>query len=346
MSIFSFDSRDNHQKLNGEPITTSVSVPSFTFQQQDTLVTHNLGYKPNMRVYCDYSGDVWPVSENFWTGKDDLRSHVYSTNSAIVMQSDNIDVSTVAPTVYVRVYEDGSQNQTTNFTTFKRTERVLKRLTGSFSASGSGAYTTETIAHGLSDAVLPVMRWNDGTGWRDMDKVNYDASYSNYINAIPYVNSTNVKIEAINSYSTTKTIEYEILLYKRDFDDGFLFDSREKTFNNFEEGTATQELTGSWTSGQVKTYTLDVAHNKAASFGEIYWSRSDEPTKEYKLPVSPLVAGLPSSGSSDFGCYMNFEYQSNNLQIYIRVNNPNAGTETIDDVTLSFRYATFVASQE
>lgn len=342
MTFFAFDSRENHQKLQ-EAGEFSQSIPAFTFGQTDTLSTHSLGYFPNVRVYHDFSGDVWPVSENFWgVLKPDVRSSAYTTTTQLVLRSDNIEASTQTPTVRYRIYKDGDTTNNTAFSTFETSERILKRLSGSFTATSGGVVTEETIPHGLGEKCFTVLRWNDGGEWIDQDLPNWDAGRTGNTNAIGHCDSTNAYVAAYNGFGTNKTIEYELFLYKLVDNDSILFDSRESTFTNFDEGETTITLSGTVNSGQTVTFTGTITHTIDETVGDLYLNKSDDTSKDYSVPLAPLDLKI-TTGGLDLDANIKTEHKTNELEIQVQVNNPYASAETITSVDWTFRYALFTA---
>ena len=343
MAFFAFDSRENHLK-HAETGSYSLSIAAFTFGQTDTLTTHSLGYFPNVRVYHDYSGDVWPVSENFWsTLKPDVRSSVYNTSTQLIMRSDNIEASEQTPDVLFRVYKDGDTTNDVAFSTKETSERLLGVFTGSFTASGSSAWTEHSFAHGLGEKCFPVLRWRESGGeWSDQDLINWNAGRTANTNALPHCDSTNGYVAAFNSHAGDKTIEYEVYLYKLEDNDSVLFDSRERTFTNFDEGETRITLSGVVNSGQTVSFSSSITHSEGETLGLLYLNKSDDSTKDWLVPLAPLEMKI-TTGGADLDANIQTEHKDGQLDITVFVNNPTGGSETITSVDWDFRYALFVA---
>ena len=343
MSRFAFDSRENHLKVSSTG-TTEVSVGSFAASEIDVLATHSLGYHPNVRVYADYNddGDYWPVTPHYFGTAlpDEIQSSVYTTTTQLVMSSNSF-VSPSTFDVFYRIYKDGDTNNNLSFSSFERTERVLGRFTGTFTAGASGA-TTNTQAHGLGEACFSVMRWRDDGGeWHDMDEILWNAGKTGAILAIPHCDGTNLSVTAYNSYATTRSIEYEVFLFKIENDDGILLDSRESTFTNFEENKTTITLTGGLTGGVISTFTGIITHAEDETLGLLYLNKSDDSTKEWKLPLDEPDLNVITDGAPALAV-IRTEHTANALTIYVDVR-VSGSSPTITSVDWTFRYALFTA---
>jgi len=342
MAYFSFDSRDNHQKLANRGSTSITWATGFVFGQTDAIVTHSLGYFPNVRGYIDFSGDIWPLTENFYLNKPDIKASLVTTTSGVTLRSGKGQNDPVTADIYYRVYKDGSENQKLSFSTQERQERLVGNLPGSFDAA-SGTWTEISVAHGLGEACLAVMRWKESGGeWIDQDQINYSAGRANNTFAIAHCDATNVYVQAFNSYGTDKTIEYDVYLLKLLEDDGVLFDSREGTLNNFIDDSVDIELSGTLSSGADTNFTATIPHSKDDTLGSLYLIRSDDSSKEYVLPTFPTNLLIPSSGTN-VGAAISTENETNQLVITVNVKNGGGTSATITPVTFSIRYATFVA---
>lgn len=104
-----FDSRLNYQKI---AFQDEVTIPAATITQTDTI-THNLGYKPNVRVYVEsYPGEVWPatyggITGNYWDYSFSM------VQSEVKVYDNTVDIlsggglSAPEARMWYRIYYDG-----------------------------------------------------------------------------------------------------------------------------------------------------------------------------------------------------------------------------------------------
>ena len=323
---------------------TSFTIGTFVTSQIDKLVDHNLGYFPNALVYAEYEGDgdIWPVTPHFFSSArpTEIDSSAYTTTSALYLSSSTLLDSGTIP-VWYRIYKDGDTTNNINFSTFERTERIVGRFTGSFTAGVSGD-TTDTVAHGLGEACLSIMRWKDDGGeWHDMDEILFNSDRTASIAAIPHCDPTTLSVTAYSSYGSTRAVEWEVFLFKIDNADGILLDSREATFDNFQEGETTITLSGGLTSGVTSTFTGVITHDQDETVGSIFLNKSDDSTKEWKLPLDEPDLNVITDGASALAV-IRTEHTANALTIYVDVR-VSGSSPTITSVDWTFRYALFTA---
>jgi len=337
MSFF-FDSFDNHQKIHLADTFTSV-----TNTTQATDITHNLGYFPNIRLFYEpISGDVWPATTNStWSAIDKYCTAAQYTDKITITTSAGAGTHNIP--VHYRIYQDGSTLSQLRYDSTKRIERILGTFTGSFTAASGIEYepviTTHTIPHGLGEKCLPVLEWSqDGTTWIDQDMQQTDVSdWGRWVNAIAHCDATNVKIEAQNTYASSKTIHYRVILLKIN-SGGLTFDSTKKTLLNFESGTASFTASGSVGSNSTATFSTSVPMS-AEGFGQIYYKTSTLTTEE---KLSPPVR-LDSVGSTGGNLQIRFSYEYAPSALTIRgiVFNPGVSSATLTSKTFNFRYVLF-----
>jgi len=337
---FAFDSRDNHMKLSSTD-SDIISVPAFTFDQPNTLQTHSLGYRPNVRGYYEFDGDVWPVSSRFWTGKPDLRSSLNTTDSLLSINSSNFDFADASPTVYTRAYEEGTAGNTgMAFSSNKRIEKILAGpITGSFSATGGDTQTTETITNPTGSRQFTLMRWSlDGENWVDQDVAQYEyiAPFFYVVSALAHCTDSQIKIEAFNGYAGSKTVYYQVWLMQYEYDN-IILDSRKKTLLNFDEGLATIDISGTINAGEIKEWETSFTKDSDA-MGVWYVTRSDVPSVEYQYPYSELDFRFTASNLSLVTFIL---YEPSRVRIKARLWNTSGTNRTISSTTITYRYALF-----
>lgn len=103
-----FDSRLNYQKIAYEG---ELTIPAATITLTNTI-THNLGYKPNVRVYNEaLAGEVWPANfgggfSNYWyydTKMVETEVKIFDNTIQILSSG---GVSSPASKVWYRIYYD------------------------------------------------------------------------------------------------------------------------------------------------------------------------------------------------------------------------------------------------
>lgn len=104
-----FDSRLNYQKIIDEDVVT---LAGGTFNTVSTeTITHNLGYKPNAKVYFEaFTGEVWPLNAggsqnpfNYDFSQDEMDMAITDTQMRLRLFG-NSDIDRRA---WYRIYADG-----------------------------------------------------------------------------------------------------------------------------------------------------------------------------------------------------------------------------------------------
>lgn len=342
MTAPAFDSKDNHQIVSDDSSSYDETVAAFTFGDT-TNKSHTLGYLPNIRTFFEpESGEgIWKLSEQPWSGvRDDIRASVKTTTSQLQFRYDNIDGSAHTFPVHYQIYEQGdTTDDNITFDSKLRYEKILAVVEGSFTASASGAYTTETVTNPTGAKNFFAMRWSlDNSTWVDDDVVQYASTGTspNYVNATCHVDASNVYIEALNSYGTTKTIYYQVFIFQYTYDNATL-NTNYRTFQNFSNNSADITISGTINNGQRKDWetTIDI---DSEALGCWFVSRDDVSGTEYQYPYRPLDFTFTAS---NLLLNTQIEYGSSQITIKASMWNTSGTNRTIPTTVITYRYALF-----
>ena len=219
-----FTSKANYQKIHSKGSGT-LSLSSTFGSTASATVTHNLGYKPNVRVFFepDNDGDIWVPHQNSIYSDATLTYRITNTTVTITATQNGFTGRTVP--YYYRIYLDGETETNLEYSSESNIEKIVFSREGEFSiGSGSGLSPTfkqEVIAHGQGRAEFVKMVFSrDDSSWYEESTVQrgsppFGAS-AQFTVAIAHMDATNIYIEAQNAYPSTQTIYYKVAAFRRD----------------------------------------------------------------------------------------------------------------------------------
>lgn len=194
--------------------TGTLSISGFGDTDTDTI-THNLGYKPNVRVWFDPDNDgtIWvPHKRSILTN---ALLYFKVKDNTLEITAENGSVGTETVPYYYRIYHDGETLDDNALDSDRDTEKIL--LTGEGSESVNASTTdTITISHSEAQAEFVKMIFSvNEFEWHEEGLPAWDDTYSNYITAICHMDSSNITLLLENGYSSTQTIYYKYVVLRR-----------------------------------------------------------------------------------------------------------------------------------
>lgn len=351
-----FYSGINYQKkfLTGTFTTTLNAGNAWESTQ---VILHNLGYRPNAKVWIEQDGDDHIRTPNPINSPKEtvVITRIYTDRIEVTCSSPTL-INNVALNVYYEIYLDADDTGETlvTFDTKYPIDRVYQVLEGSFSV-GSGATVTTSATHTQAKPMIFKAIWS-------IDNVNWYSVRDFYDSTDPSINfagefdvdATKVNIYAANNFGTTKTFYYKIALIEPELDyptgfttSGINFDTRKDTFKNFQSVETSQLLSGTIATNTVKTFEVTLTNSQGLNVSDFYFKTSaDAFYYNGYIGAGTGLIYIPITGG-DFDTELPLELflqvKSGETKAILYLFNTDINTVTITNTTIDLRFILYIS---
>jgi hypothetical protein len=356
LTQLSFYSGENYQKKYTYASYTTALNAGNTWESTQ-VVTHDLGYIPNVRVWIEQDGDGRVRSPN----------PINSTKETVVVTksySNRVEITCSSPTssnnvslnVYYEIYLDADDTGETGVNFFSKypVDRVYEVLEGSFSVNGEDV-ATQSVAHTQGKPMVFKAIWSyDNVNWysvRDFyDPSNVDDNFTGEFD----VSSSVVRAYAFNGFAASKTFYYKIALMEPEVDypagfttSGINFDTRKDTFKNFESSPRSTTLSGTIASNAIKTFEVTLTNSMGLNVADFYFKTSSDTFfyNGYVGAGTGLVSVPVTGGAFTTDLPIEFFLTTTNgvTKAVMWLFNTDPNTVTITSTTIDLRFILYVS---
>lgn len=357
MSNLVFDSRLNYQKkfMTGSYSASLSAANSYTTTQ---TITHNLGYKPNLRVFQEIDGDgrirpPYPLNilkESIVTAK------VYNDRVEITAASPSLN-NAASLKIYYEIYLDADDTGETDleFISTYPIDKILDVVEGSYTVPAEDS-ATSSVAHSFGRPLIFRLAWSfDNVSWYPIADYFSASDVDDFFVGEVDVSATHINLYAFNGFATQKTFYYKVYLIEPEEDypadygstvNKLVLSSQYDSFKNFESTEQSQIVSGSIASGGIATFTSTLTHTQGNNIADLYFKEST--ADFYYGVVAGVGTGLlrvdvtGGASATDLPVEIFLDTSNNLVRATLWVYNYDANTVTIVPKTFNLRFVAYL----